>query len=110
MIGLIKRQIWQSFEGKKYSKKYSHEETVTILQEAAQVINSKPLGCNPWPEGEPLCPQDLMLRRARPGQPAVKLETGRQLTWRFENVQRAKEEFWSRWIREVFPALLKQKK
>ncbi len=33
-----KKQIWQSFEG----KKYSHEETVTILQEAARVINSRP--------------------------------------------------------------------
>ncbi len=31
MIGLIKKQIWRSFEG----QKYSHEETVTILQEAA---------------------------------------------------------------------------
>jgi hypothetical protein len=28
MIGLIKKQIWRSFEG----RKYSHEETVTILQ------------------------------------------------------------------------------
>jgi hypothetical protein len=37
MIGLIKRQIWRSFEG----RKYSHEETITILQEAAQVINSR---------------------------------------------------------------------
>jgi hypothetical protein len=43
MIGLIKKQIWRSFEG----KKYSHEETVTILQEAAQVINSRPLVRNP---------------------------------------------------------------
>jgi hypothetical protein len=104
MIGLIKRQICRSFEG----KKYSHKETVTILQEAAQVINSRPLGRNPWPEGEPLCPQDLMLGRARPGQPAVNLETGHQLTRRFENVQRAKEEFWGRWVKEVFPALPKQ--
>jgi hypothetical protein len=50
-----------------------------------------------------------MLGRAHPGQP-VKFETGRQLTRRFENVQRAKEEFWGRWIREVFPELLKQRK
>jgi transposase InsO family protein len=40
LIGLIKKQIWRSFEG----RKYSHEETITILQEAAQVINSRPLG------------------------------------------------------------------
>jgi hypothetical protein len=31
MVGLIKKQIWRSFEGKKYSLK----ETITILQEAA---------------------------------------------------------------------------
>jgi hypothetical protein len=92
MIGLIKKQIWRSFEG----KKYSHEATVTILQEAAQVINSRPLARNPWPEGGPLCPEDLMLGRARPGQPAVNLEAGHQLIRRFENVQPAKEEFWDR--------------
>jgi hypothetical protein len=51
-----------------------------------------------------------MLGRARPGQPTVKFETGRQLTRRFESVQQAKEEFWGRWIREVFPGLLKQVK
>ncbi len=60
MIGLIKKQIWRSFEG----KKYSHEEIVTFLQEAAQVINSRPLVRNPWTEGRPLCPEDLMLGRA----------------------------------------------
>jgi hypothetical protein len=31
MIRLIKRQIWRSFEG----RKYSHDETITILKEAA---------------------------------------------------------------------------
>jgi hypothetical protein len=72
MTRLIKRQIWRSFEG----RKYLHKETVTILKEAAQVVDSRPLSRNPWPEGEPLCPQDLMLGRARPGQPIVKFETG----------------------------------
>jgi hypothetical protein len=28
----------------------------------------------------------------------------------FKNVQQAKEEFWDRWVREVFPALLRQQK
>jgi hypothetical protein len=51
-----------------------------------------------------------MLGRACPGQPAVKFETGRQLTRRFESVQQAREEFWGRWIREVFTGLLKQSK
>jgi hypothetical protein len=106
MIGLIKKQLWRSFEG----KRYSHEEIITILQEVTQVINSRPLGRNPRPEGEPLCVQDLMLGRARPGQPEIKFETGRQLTHRFENVQQVKKEFWGRWVKEIFPELLKQTK
>jgi hypothetical protein len=51
-----------------------------------------------------------MLGRAQPGQVEVKFETGKQLTRRFENVQRTKEEFWKRWIEEVFPEMLKQHK
>jgi hypothetical protein len=106
MIGLIKKQLWRTFEG----KKHSHEETITLLREAVQSINSRPLGCNPRPEGEPLCVQDLMLGRAQPGQVEVKFETGKQLTRRFENVQQARKEFWNRWIEEVFPEMLKQHK
>ncbi len=40
----------------------------------------------------------------------VKFETGKQLTRRFENVQRTQQEFWKRWIEEVFPEMLKQSK
>ncbi len=83
MIGLIKRQLWKIFEG----KKVSHEETLTLLTEAVQKINSRPITWNPRPKGEPLCVQDLMLGRAKPGQVEVKFETGKQLTRRFENVQ-----------------------
>jgi hypothetical protein len=57
MIGLIKKQTWRSFEG----KKHTHEETVTILQEAVQIINSRPLTSGPWAESKPLYPEDLML-------------------------------------------------
>jgi hypothetical protein len=106
MIGLIKKQLWQTFEG----KKHSHEETLTLLVEAVHSINSRPITRNPRPEVEPLCVQDLMLGRAQPGQVEVKFETGKQLTRRFENVQRTKREFWKRWIEEVFPEMLKQHK
>jgi hypothetical protein len=57
-----------------------------------------------------LCVQDLMLGRAKPGQVEVKFETGKQLTRRFENVQRTQQDFWKRWIEEVFPEMLKQSK
>jgi hypothetical protein len=76
MNGLIKKQLWKTFEG----KKLSHEETLTLLVEAVQKINSRPITQNPRPEGEPLCVQDLMLGRAQPGQVEVKFETGKQLT------------------------------
>jgi hypothetical protein len=106
MIGLIKQQLWRTFEG----KRLSHEETITVLAEAVHKINSRPITWNPRPEGEPLCVQDLMLGRAKPGQVEVKLESGKKLTKRFEDVQRAQQEFWKRWIEEVFPQRLKQNK
>jgi hypothetical protein len=106
MIELIKKQLCQTFEG----KKHSHEETLTLLVEAVQKTNSRPITLNPGPEGEPLCTQDLMLGRAQPGQVEVKFETGKQLTQRFENVQRTQKEFWKRWVEEVFPEMLKQHK
>jgi hypothetical protein len=51
-----------------------------------------------------------MLGRARAGSPMVHFETGQQLVKRFKAVQQAKEEFWDRWMKEVFPSLLKQQK
>jgi hypothetical protein len=106
MIGLIKQQLWRIFEG----KKMTHEETITVLAEAVHSINGRPLTRNPRPEGEPLCVEDLMLGRANPGHAEVKFESGKKLVKRFENVQRAQQEFWKRWIEEVFPERLKQSK
>jgi hypothetical protein len=106
MIGLIKQQLWRTFEG----KRLTHEETLTVLAEAVHKINSRPLTWNPRPEGEPLCVQDLMLGRTKPGQAEVKFESGKKLIRRFENVQQTQQEFWKRWIEEVFPGRLKQSK
>jgi hypothetical protein len=44
------------------------------------------------------------------GQAEVKFESGSKLTKRFENVQRTPQEFWKRWIEEVFPEKLRQSK
>jgi hypothetical protein len=106
MIGLIKKQLWKTFEG----KKLTHEETLTVLAEAVQKINSRPLTWNPRPEGESLCVQDLMLGSAKPGQAEVRFESGKKLTKRFENVQRTQQEFWRRWVEEIFPEKLRQSK
>jgi hypothetical protein len=79
MIRILKKQVCRSFEG----KKYTHEETCTILQEAAQIVNSSPLVVSSWAEKEPLYQEDLVLRRARTGIPSACFETGLQLVKRF---------------------------
>jgi hypothetical protein len=106
MIGILKKQMWRSFEG----KKYTHKETCTILQEAVQVVNSRPLATGSWAEGAPLCPKDLMMERTRVGMPTIQFKTGQQLVKRFKAVQEAKEEFLDRWVKEIFPSLVQQKK
>jgi hypothetical protein len=35
--------------------------------------------------------------------PNVQFETGQLLLKRFKAVQEAKEEFWDRWVKEIFP-------
>jgi hypothetical protein len=79
-------------------------------KEAAQIINSRPLTGGPWAKSDPLSPEDLMLGRAKVGIPMVHFKTGQQLVKRFRIVQHAKEEFWDRWVKEVFPSLLRQQK
>ncbi len=74
-----------------------------ILQEAAQIVSSRPLAVGS-------APKDLLVGRARAGMPTVHLETGQQLVKRFKAVQQPKEEFWDRWVKEIFPSLLKQRK
>ncbi len=101
IIGVLKKQIWRSFEG----RKYTHKETCTILQEAMQVVNSRPLTAGLWAERDPLCPEDLMLSRTRAVMPTARFKTGQQLVKRFRVVQEAKEEFWDRVVKEVFPSL-----
>jgi hypothetical protein len=106
MMGILKKQVFLSFEG----KKYTYEKTCNMLQEAAQIVNSCPLVAGPWAEKEPLCPEDFMLVRSGTGVLSVSIETLPQLIKRLCVVQEAKEEFWDRWVQEIFPSLLKQRK
>ncbi len=75
MIGVLKKQIWRNFEG----RKYTHEETCMILQETTQVVNSRPLMAGSWAEGDPLRSEDLMKGKARAGMPMAQFETGQHL-------------------------------
>jgi hypothetical protein len=51
----------------------------------------RPLTAGPWAEGDPLCPEDLMIGKARTGMPTAKFEKGQQLVKRFKAVQEAKK-------------------
>ncbi len=73
-------------------------------------MKSQPLATGLCAEKEPLCPEDLMLGRSGTGVPSVSIETGSQLIKRFHVVQEAKEEFWDRWVQEIFPSILKHRK
>jgi hypothetical protein len=48
----------------------------TILQEAAQIINSRSLASGSWAESRLLCPEDLMVDKAGAGVPVVHFKTG----------------------------------
>jgi hypothetical protein len=61
-------------------------------------------------EGESFSPEDLMLGRATTGTPSAKFQTGLQLVRQLQMIQEAKEEFWGKWVQEIFPSLLQQKK
>ncbi len=75
MIGILKKKVFRSFK----IKKYIHKDTCTILREAAQIVNSRPLAAGPWAEKEPICPEDLMRGRAGTGILSVSFKTG--LRW-----------------------------
>jgi hypothetical protein len=46
MTGMLKKQMQRSCEG----KRYSHEGVCTLLQEAAQIINGRPILAGHWAE------------------------------------------------------------
>ncbi len=75
----------------------------------SRTSGERPLTAGPWAVKEPLCPEDLMLGRTRVGIPTAQFKTEQQLVKRFRVVQEAKEEFWDKWVKEVFPSLLIQK-
>lgn len=72
------------------------EEACTLLQEAAQVVSSRPITGGLWAEGEPHSPEHFMHERATTRIPSAKFETGLQLIRWFKMIQEAKEEFWER--------------
>ena len=87
-------------------------EMQTVMFEAAQLVNQRPIGRHPSkPEEESyLCANDLILGRASSDIPQGPFEDKVTVRQRFLFTQSVISAFWRRWIEEVFPNLVIQPK
>jgi hypothetical protein len=87
-------------------------EIQTVLFEAAQIINQRPLGViNSEPDGyQYICPNDLLFGRATSQTPQGPFKEPCNLKQRFEMCQRLIDSWWSKWYKQVFPTLIPRRK
>jgi hypothetical protein len=107
MIGLIKKCLSQIVA----RKRCTYSELTTMLAEAAQMVNSRPLGTltsDPY-SSQPLTPLHLMMGRATVELPEVKFDLKPSLPKRLQFVEDAKAEFWRKWIHTVFSSSWKSR-
>ena len=84
----------------------------TILFEAAELVNSRPIRCHPTDpdEGVYLSPNDLLLGRSTSRAPRGPFLESSGSKRRYECIQRIIDGFWKKWNRDFFPStLVKQK-
>ena len=100
LIGLLKRCL----EGTLNSCRLTLGELNTVVAEATQLVNSRPIAKNMGdPEtGGPITPLHLQLGRATVEVPRMKFEEAPRLTQRLQFITEAKEQFWKKWMQQVF--------
>ncbi len=100
LIGLLKRCL----EGNLNNRRLTLGELSTVVAEAAQIVNSRPIAKNTGdPEtGGPITPQHLQLGRATVEVPKMKFEEAPRLTQRLQFIEEAKRQFWKKWMQQVF--------
>ena len=76
------------------------------------MLNQRPIGRipNDPDDGAYLCPNDLLLGRATSEVPQGPFQETKDPRQRVEFIQQIVNSFWKRWIRDVFPSLVPQKK
>jgi len=79
-------------------------ELSTVVAEAAQVVNSRPIARNTGdPEtGGPITPLHLQLGRATVEVPRMRFEEAPRLTQRLQFIEETKKQFWKKWMQQVF--------
>ena len=87
-------------------------ELYTCLLEVGNLVNQRPIGRipNDQDDGAYLCPNDMLLGRATSEVPQSPFNDTKNPRHRVEFVQRIVDSFWKRWNRDVFPALVPQRK
>ncbi len=100
MIGLLKPCLEQATAG----KRYSYGELATVMAEAAQVVNSRPIawGSEDTQAGGPITPLHLQLGRATVEVPRVRFEEAPSLTRRLQHPGEGIKQFWKKWMHLVF--------
>jgi hypothetical protein len=100
MIGLLKPCLEQAIAG----KRYSYGELATVMAEAAQVVNSRPIarGSEDAQAGGPITPLHLQLGRATVEVPRVRFEEAPSLTRRLQHAEEGVKQFWKKWMHLVF--------
>jgi hypothetical protein len=100
MIGLLKPCLEQAVNG----KRYSYGELATVMAEAAQVVNSRPIarGSEDAQAGGPITPLHLQLGRATVEVPRVGFEEAPSLTRRLQHAEEGVKQFWKKWMHLVF--------
>ena len=80
--------------------------------EVAQIVNQRPIGRKPTSIDEPpyLSPNDLLLGRSTNLIPQGPFDNDTNIKDRYKFTQAILNNFWKRWTREVFPALVVEPK
>jgi hypothetical protein len=100
LIGLLKRCL----EGALNNRRLTLGELSTVVAEAAQIVNSRPIAKNtgdPETKG-PITQLDLQLGRDTVEVPQMMFEEAPRLTQRLQFIEEAKRQFWKKWMRQVF--------
>ena len=84
----------------------------TVMYEAAQLVNQRPIGRNlTHPEdGSYLCHNDLLLGGSSSHVPQGPFKERCSSKYRLDFVQKLIQLFWNRWTRDLFPNLVVQSK
>ena len=90
----------------------SFAEMQTVLYEAAQLVNQRPIGRKPLTphDGTYLCPNDLLLGHCSNKAPQGPFAEYSHVSQRLNFTQEIINRFWKKWSQEVFPNLVVEPK